>query len=143
VPLAVQIYPKGSSSAAIDVAFTSIRFGMPAERNFDFVPPPSAAVTDLSNRLRTPSGAIAVASGSGWTTVYRLHAVGRHKSQAPVAAEEFHAMSAVSGHWGRGRIVQSPMLSMLVTKNGRVYAGTVRPAKLYAVAASSSKSAGK
>jgi len=139
VPLGVQIYPKGSSSAAIDVGFTSIRFGMPAERNFDFVPPPTATVSELSSRPRALSTAIAVVSGSGWTTVYRLHPVGRHQGSVPVAAEEFHAMSAVSGHWGEGRIVQSPILSVLVTKNGRVYAGTVRPAQLYAVAATSSK----
>ena len=143
VPLGVQIYPKGSSSAAIDVAFTSIRFGMPAERNFDFVPPRSASITELSSRLRPASAAVAVVSGSGWSTVYRLHAADRRTHQAPVAAVEFHAMSAVSGHWGKGRIVQSPMLSMLVTKNGRVYAGTVHPAQLYAVAGTSSRTATK
>jgi outer membrane lipoprotein-sorting protein len=140
VPLGVQIYPKGSSSAAIDVAFTSIRFGMPAERNFDFVPPPSATVSKVSSTLRARSAG-AVVAGSGWTTVYRLHAVNRHADKTPLVADEFHAMSVVSGHWGKGRIVQSPMLSMLVTKNGRVYAGTVRPAQLYAVAASRSKTA--
>lgn len=143
VPLGVQIYPKGSSSAAIDVAFTSIRFGMPAGRNFDFVPPPSATVTDFSSRSRTQPGRIAAVSGSGWSTVYQLHAAARHTDKAPVAAVDFRTMVTVSGHWGKGRIVQSPMLSMLITKNGRVYAGTVRPAQLFTVAATPPRQASK
>jgi outer membrane lipoprotein-sorting protein len=142
VPLGVQIYPKGSTSAAIDVAFTSIRFGMPAERNFQFVPPANATVSKLGGELsglRTPAAAIAAVTGSGWTTVYRLHAGPKDTAHAHVAADAFRAMSQVSGHWGKGRLVESPMLSMLVTKDGRVFAGAVRPARLYAVAAKGAK----
>jgi hypothetical protein len=134
VPLGVQVYPKGSASAAIDVAFTSIRFGMPAERNFDFVPPPNATVHTVQQHA-----ASALVSGSGWTSVYRLPTDRRRAGRPAVPAEEFRTMSAVSGHWGRGRLVESPLLSMLVTKDGRVYAGAVRPARLYAVAASAAK----
>jgi hypothetical protein len=138
VPLGVQVYPKGSSSAAIDVAFTSIRFGMPAERNFDFVPPPNATV--LGSSSQTSAGAMTPVSGSGWTTVYRLPAdKQRADGVPPVAAEEFRAMAVVSGHWGKGRLVESQLLSMLVTKDGRVYAGAVRPSRLYAVAATAAK----
>lgn len=138
VPLGVQVYPKGSSSPAIDVAFTSIRFGMPSERNFDFVPPPSATVTEVSSSVGSPSAAIAAVSGSGWTTVYRLHGAAGRFGHAPVAAE-VRDMSAVSGPWGKGRLVESPALSMLVTTDGRVYAGAVRPGRLYAVAAAGAK----
>jgi outer membrane lipoprotein-sorting protein len=138
VPLGVQVYPKDSTSAAIDVAFTSIRFGMPAARNFEFVPPASATVSELGSELtslRTPSAAVMAVTGSGWETVYRLRADGRHAGTADVAVDAFRDMSQVSGNWGKGRIVESPMLSMLVTKDGRVFAGAVPPARLYAVAA--------
>ena len=142
VPLGVQVYPKGSSSAAIDVAFTSIRFGMPADRNFEFAPPPNAQVTELGSRLsalHNPAAAIAAVTGSGWTTVYLLHGPARKAGRPTVSADEFRDMSEVSGHWGRGRLVESPLLSMLVTKDGRVYSGAVRPAELYRVAAAGAK----
>jgi outer membrane lipoprotein-sorting protein len=135
VPLGVQVYPKGSSSAAIDVAFTSIRFGMPAERNFDFVPPPNARVTQIGSELPNSAAAIAKVWGSGWTTVYRLPMHVRHTHQAAAVPDDFHEMAVVSGRWGKGRLLESPLLSMLVTKDGRVYAGAVRPGRLYAVAA--------
>jgi outer membrane lipoprotein-sorting protein len=139
VPLGVQVFPKGSSSAAIDVAFTSIRFGMPADRNFDFVPPPSATVAELDGRVRAPSASIAAVSGAGWTTVYRLRGGAQPLGHPAVPADAFRDMSAVSGHWGKGRLVESPLLSMLVTKDGRVLTGAVQPARLYAVAAAGQK----
>ena len=142
VPLGVQIYPKGSTSAAIDVAFTTIRFGMPAERNFQFDPPANATVSEVGSQLtalRTPAAAVAAVTGSGWTTVYRLHAGTKHTGHAAVTADAFRDMSQVSGHWGKGRLVESPMLSMLVTKDGRVFAGAVEPARLYAVAAKAAR----
>lgn len=135
VPLGVQVYPKGSSSAAIDVAFTSIRFGMPAERNFEFAPPPNARVSEASGAPRDPSAAIAEVWASGWTTVYQLPGQGPKVRHVRAVADGFDAVSPVSGHWGAGRLVESPLLSILVTNDGRMYAGAVRPARLYSVAA--------
>jgi outer membrane lipoprotein-sorting protein len=136
VPLGVQVYAKGSSDAAIDVAFTSIRFGTPAERNFTFVPPPNATVTEAADEpsLQTPVAAVPTVSGAGWTTVRRLGGV-RHVVDPADHAEVFSSLTEVSGHWGKGRLIQSELLSLLVTKNGRVFAGAVRPGRLYAAAA--------
>jgi outer membrane lipoprotein-sorting protein len=135
VPLGVQVYPKGSDSAAIDVAFTSIRFGTPAERNFTFVPPSGATVSDAGRAypVQNPVAAIPTVSGDGWTTVRRL------AGRAPVVStgnhpDAFASLTAVSGHWGKGRLVQSDLLSLLVTRDGRVFAGAVRPDRLYAAA---------
>jgi outer membrane lipoprotein-sorting protein len=140
VPLGVQVYARGSSSAAIDVAFTSIRFGAPSERNFDFVPPPNAAVTELGRRLTAaPSASRVVAKtvGSGWTAVYRLGTGGANA--APDIVLAFRNMPAVSGRWGKGRLLVTGLVSVLVTKDGRMYAGAVQPQRLYAVAAATTK----
>lgn len=137
VPLGVQIYPKGSSSAAIDVAFTNIRFGAPAERNFRFVPPPNAAVTQLGARLsaqQPTTGVVAEVVGSGWTAVYRLELASRAAARAPTLVA-FRDVPAVAGRWGKGRLLVTGLMSVLVTTNGRMYAGAVPPRRLYAVAA--------
>jgi hypothetical protein len=141
VPLGVQIYPKGSTTAAIDVAFTSIRFGQPAARNFEFVPPPTASITELGQRLTsTPvrGAQLADVAGAGWTTVYRIAGGPKVKSSGSTNAA-FRNMPTVSGHWGKGRLVESGLLSVLVTKDGRVFAGAVQPARLYAVAAAGAR----
>jgi outer membrane lipoprotein-sorting protein len=132
VPLGVQVYARAAQSPAIDVAFTSIRFGTPAQRNFEFVPPPNATVTEAGGGAGLP--AVADLIGSGWTTVYRLAGVPGRRSASPVAAE-FRKLPTVSGPWGKGRLVQSELLSLLVTKDGQVYVGAVRPGRLYAAAA--------
>jgi outer membrane lipoprotein-sorting protein len=136
VPLGVQVYPKGSSSAAIDVAFTSIRFAAPAERNFVFTPPPNARVRDLAGAARA-GGATgsddATTSGSGWTTVVRLDP-GRAAMAEYASGPLQDQLTPVSGTWGKGRLLDSQLLSVLVTEDGRVYAGAVRPDDLYAAA---------
>lgn len=136
VPLAVEVYPKNSSEPAIDVAFTSIRFGAPAERNFRFVPPPNSTVSESVARGAAGDAAapLPLMGGAGWSAVYRLPSVKRVTTRAQVATE-FHTMAAVSGRWGNGRLLESDLLSVLVTNEGRVYAGAVQPRALYAAAA--------
>jgi outer membrane lipoprotein-sorting protein len=135
VPLGVQVYARGSSNAAIDVAFTSIRFGEPAERNFQFAPPPNARVIEVVHHAasRYAASLVPVLGGAGWTTVYRLAPVARAATGSDVAAE-FRTMPTVSGHWGKGRLIETDLLSVLVMNDGRVYAGPVRPQRLYAAA---------
>jgi hypothetical protein len=84
--------------------------------------------------LQTPVAAVPTVSGAGWTTVRRLGGV-RHVVDPADHAEVFSSLTEVSGHWGKGRLIQSELLSLLVTKNGRVFAGAVRPGRLYAAAA--------
>lgn len=49
------------------------------------------------------------------------------------------ASTPVHGSWGSGRLVQSALLSVLVTSKGQVLAGAVTPSVLYADAASLSR----
>jgi hypothetical protein len=43
-------------------------------------------------------------------------------------------LSPVSGAWGKGRLLDSALMSVLITSNGRIIAGAVQPAQLYTVA---------
>jgi outer membrane lipoprotein-sorting protein len=46
-----------------------------------------------------------------------------------------HSARHVSGSWGSGRLLRTPLISMLVTSNGRVFFGAVAPDVLYRAAA--------
>jgi hypothetical protein len=45
-------------------------------------------------------------------------------------------LTPVSGAWGKGRLLESSLLSVLVTDDGRLLAGAVAPDQLYAAAGS-------
>jgi hypothetical protein len=40
----------------------------------------------------------------------------------------------VSGAWGSGRLLQTSLVSVLITDGGRMFAGAVQPSVLYAAA---------
>jgi outer membrane lipoprotein-sorting protein len=138
VPLGVQVYPRGSSSAALDVSFTSITFNTPSDEYFQFSPPPGATVRDGA-RPAPAAGADRSAApgvettGGGWTTIAEYRTT---PAQSAALARPFGpALRAVSGSWGTGRLLESPLLCVLVTQDGRVLAGAVDPSALYAAAA--------
>ena len=132
LPLAVRIYPRGSHTAAVDVAFTSIRFAAPSERNFSFNPPPGARVQVVRLDRLVQAGSMRLI-GSGWTSVLAVRLPQRvvDATRSGVLAP---LVIAVSGTWGRGRLYQSVLVDVLVTDTGWVYAGAVQPAVLFAAA---------
>jgi outer membrane lipoprotein-sorting protein len=142
VPLRVQVYPKGGSNPAVEVAFTQINFERPDAEQFAFTPPPGAKEQklDLDGLARTPlprlSGGKTI--GSGWTTVVVAGAPGGPAGQ-PGGPNEIAGMlqilPEVSGSWGSGRLLSGKLFSVLLTEDGRVLAGLVSPERLYQVAA--------
>lgn len=136
LPLAVQIYPRNSTAPAVDVSYTSIRFGRQASRNFVFTPPSSATVHTVTwspGVLHATSGTGLFTSGADWSTVVGL----RPPSSVLKELQDSRllgALTSVSGTWGSGRLLDSALLSVLITQDGRVYLGAVDPADLYAVA---------
>lgn len=141
VPLSVQVFARRATAPAIDVAFTSIHFGVPADRNFWFSPPPDATVHTVRPHPRQlPGSSVAHAAqprvdviGSGWSSVLAL----RLPAAMRTAAQHnslLRSLTPVSGTWGKGRLLESDLLSVLFTDDGRAYAGAVNPAALYAAA---------
>jgi hypothetical protein len=133
------VFARGSASPAIDVAFTSIRFADPSDRNFEFTPPPNATVREAvaARPVLASSGAQAglrgaQITGTGWSRVLGVSGGSplAEVTQGPLLG----ALSPVSGAWGKGRLLDSALLSVLVTTDGRIYAGAVPPADLYAAA---------
>lgn len=152
VPLGVQVYARGDDpTVAIDVSFTDVNFSVPGNDNFTFTPPRGATVTEQPLSLPTGGQEHAAASalrpetiGTGWTAIVLVHAngllPGAGSNPAPnsrtgeAGAALLGALAPVSGPWGSGRLLDSKLLSVLVTDDGRVFAGAVDPSALYAAA---------
>lgn len=137
IPLAVAIYPRGSSSPAINVAYTSIDYGRPARRSFQFAPPAGAHVRQLHLQAPKPDGVPSVTgaprvltAGSDWTAVgcYRY---GQTNKLPLLNGPMAKAFTPVSGYWGRGRLLQTNLVSVLLTHDGWACAGAVQPDLLY------------
>lgn len=149
VPLGVRVYARGSQDPAVDVAFSSIRFAAPAASDFSFSPPADATVreVDLSDPNsphsfatdEVPHGSTKPApaqqrvsvTGSGWSSVMVYRGVA---SSSVAKAIRAAALTRVSGSWGKGRLFDAQLLCILMTSDGRVYAGAVPPPTLYAAA---------
>jgi outer membrane lipoprotein-sorting protein len=142
VPLRVQVLAKKATTPAIEVGFTRISFARPAASQFRFAPPPGAKITEESGSV--PRGAAARAhgvkptvTGKGWTSVLTSTLpVGDKKAEAPGGlGTALTALPKVSGSWGSGRVLRSHLFTVLLTDDGRVFAGAVPAERLYAAAA--------
>jgi hypothetical protein len=163
VPLRLRVFAKGHASPAFEIGFTQVSFDRPDASVFDFSPPSGATVTQvpapsLKRPLTTPSPNDGPAPhlsviGSGWTAILAV------KGQPPSLPRRYGSISGsepgqsddasgsalgaiiaqlptVSGSWGTGRLLSTRLLSVLITNDGRVFAGAVAPSALYAAAAS-------
>jgi hypothetical protein len=134
VPLGVQVFAVGADAPAVDASFTNVSFTAPAARNFSFRPPAGAenpagaAFGPFARALQEVSS-----TGSGWLRTASYRPVPGGPAIASVLGEH---LRKVSGRWGSGRLLQSPLLSVLVTDRGRLLVGAVQPAVLYRAAGS-------
>jgi hypothetical protein len=156
VPLRLQVFARGASSPAFQVGYTFIQFVAPAPADVSFTPPPGAKVTGADLAAGHSAGpasgpADAGVFGSGWLTVLDLPSSGLTSPSAPdggpvsigngsgdsaaVVGALLKSATAVSGTWGTGRLLRTSLISALMTSNGRMFVGAVRPSVLYAAAA--------
>jgi outer membrane lipoprotein-sorting protein len=156
VPLQVQVYAKGANSPAIQIGFTAVSFVKPAAANFAFTPPAGAKVEQQAMGSGTKSPAKGTASGASvigkdWLAVADLPSSvlssatastpPSSSSSSPLGGDTSAVIGAllksgtrVSGTWGSGRLLHTSLVSMLITDNGRVFAGAVTPTVLYQAA---------
>jgi outer membrane lipoprotein-sorting protein len=141
VPLGVQVTARGSSAPAIDITFTKIRFARQPDRAFRFTPPGDATVhrvaaRDHQNPAVKRAGAVEpgrTVTGRGWSAVLTAHPPARALA-ALRSKQVTSALTPVSGSWGRGYLLDSDLVSALITSDGRVLVGAVPASSLYAAA---------
>jgi outer membrane lipoprotein-sorting protein len=152
VPLRLQVYARNASSPAFGVGYTSIQFVTPAPADLTFSPPPGAKVSHVnlgeqSSGSDGQPGDIST-TGSGWLTVLDLPSAGLTAPSGSASApgnggsgDSAAVLNAllgsathVSGSWGSGRLLQTSLVSVLITDSGRMFVGAVQPSVLYAAA---------
>ena len=158
VPLRLRVFAKGYASPAFEIGFTQVSFERPDASIFDFSPPSGATVTQVpAPSLKKPSttptpndGSVPHVSviGSGWTAILAVKGQPPRRygsysqpgqsngAQGSTLGAILQQLPTVSGSWGTGRLLSTHLLSVLITNDGRVFAGAVAPSALYAAAAS-------
>jgi len=146
MPLSVQVTARGADNPAFRSGFTSLSLDAPDQSVFNFTPPPGSTVKELpvpdksrdAPDMHSPGGMHPDArkdvsvTGTGWETV-----VGTARGSAAAAESMLQdpllsqAAVAVPG----GRLLSTALLNVLVTDDGRIFAGMVPPERLQAAAA--------
>ncbi len=141
VPLRTGIYARGQSSAAVLTGFTSVSFATPAASVFQFTPPATATVTTLPSLPRGPKPGQSAApsgpaenrptvTGSGWSAIVQT-APNDSGIAAMVAAaaagggSQAGALQQLTTPVPGGRAISTALVSVLLTDDGRVLAGSV------------------
>jgi len=144
VPLRVQVFAKGSSEPAFEVAFTSVDFGRPDAAQFAFNPPEGTKVTERtlpSHQDKKPGKGAAdkpTIVGTGWGAV-AVATMPKQAAGSGTSDDQTKAMldllPKVSGAWGQGHLLEGKLFSAVLTDDGRVAVGAVTPQTLYAALA--------
>jgi hypothetical protein len=129
----------------VQVGFTSLDYGAPAARLFDFTPPSNAKVTekDLSDAEHDAhakgdhargahDGDEPTFTGEGWGTIAELPA--GTVDQSSLGDEASGLLGQLTKAVDGGRAVQTSLVSVYLTDDGRVLAGAVPVSSLVAAA---------
>jgi outer membrane lipoprotein-sorting protein len=157
VPLRVQVFARGGTEPAFETGFTSVQFDQPDASVFSFTPPEGATVTQgtlpagpsakPSAGGKTPDH-VAVPGdenaptvvGKGWTSVAIVHGVDvAALGKDATAGAILGGTKAVSGAYGSGRLLTTPLLSVLIVGD-TAYVGAVDPSVVEQAAASAASS---
>ncbi len=143
MPLRVQVFAHAATSPAIQVGFTDITFATPNKSIFEFVPPAGTTVKTQKlpfvgghsakpARPAAPTDQAATSTkviGTGWTSVLKT-------SMSPGSHEDStrRLIDKISTPVAGGHVITSALVTVLITDDGRVFAGPVSVADLQHVA---------
>jgi outer membrane lipoprotein-sorting protein len=142
VPLRVQVFAHGATSPAIQIGFTDVTFSNPDASIFNFVPPAGSKVETRDLPFTgTGTGKPAHAGstdqtatkviGKGWTSV--VETTLSSSSGGPSSTQSL--LDKISTRVAGGRLITSALVTVLLTDDGRVFAGPVNGTDLQKVAA--------
>lgn len=154
VPLAASVTARGADEAAFSVAFTDISFEAPDASVFAFTPPDGTDVSEHVVPVPTPAELEQwkgeaeaqpggermphpVLHGEGWSAVVELPAGAAPSFDATDGGGEASAMlETLTEPVDGGRVLQTSLLTVLFTDDGRVLAGAVTADRLLDAAVS-------
>lgn len=141
MPLRVQVFAHAATSPAIQIGFTDVTFSKPDASIFNFVPPAGTKVETRTLPFTSPQSAKPAMPdsrdltstkviGSGWTAVVQTN-----MSTAPGRDSTQGLLDKISTRVAGGRLITSALVTVLLTDDGRVFAGPVSGADLEKIAA--------
>lgn len=139
VALAASVTARGSADPAFQVSFTQIDLSAPDPSVFAFTPGEGFTVVEKDaaqphdgDRTAPPADAAPVVTGTGWSSVIKLP--NSSESGADVFGgldpEQAALLEGITTRVDGGRVLETALLSVLLTDDGRVLAGAVPPAAL-------------
>ncbi|CAN5301523.1 outer membrane lipoprotein carrier protein LolA [soil metagenome] len=137
LPLSVEVFARSQKTPAFSVGFSKIDLGAPAASLFAFTPPAGAKVTEKAPKaetarpgMPTSDDAKSTVTGTGWDSIVAVPA-GKGTASATSSPLFGKMTTAVAG----GHVFHTSLVNVLLTDDGRVFAGSVPVAKLQAAAA--------
>ena len=139
LPLRVLITARGASAPAVTVGYTSLTLGTPDPKLFRFTPGKRVTVTEADNLpmpgMPTPAQRYdkdVTIVGQDWERVLVVTTGSPVPTDDAAVTELLGQFPVVSGDWGRGHLVNTALVSILITDDGRMAVGAVQPSLLYA-----------
>ncbi len=154
LPLKFTLTPASGGAAVVDAGFTKVDFSAPSAATFDFTPPEGAKVTeadDLEAQAaeerdagQLPESDEELAAGledlgdleglkvigEGWSSIAAFDTGGEGLSAAPSGDGDLGGLlnsfgDEVSGKFGAGTVFSTRLVNVLITDDGKAYAGAV------------------
>ena len=142
VALAASVTARGASEPAFQTGFTQVEFSAPDPAVFAFTPGDDITVTQKDIALpsgapnhdgTTSDAASPVVYGEGWSAVVEMPGSGEPGAAdvfAGLDPEQLALLNSVTTAVDGGRALQTSLVSVLITDDGRVLAGAVPAARL-------------
>ncbi|MGM9441358.1 LolA family protein [Streptomyces murinus] len=155
MPLKFTLTPKSGGAAVLDAGFTQVSFARPAASTFAFTPPKGAKVTEqqdgslkdgagkgaerpgLGKGLEGTDGAKGLEGkgapkviGKGWTSIATFDSGAKGGLPTGDKGGDLGGFlgslgDKVSGKFGKGTVFSTRLVNVLMTDDGKVYAGAV------------------
>ncbi|WP_406634363.1 LolA family protein [Pseudarthrobacter quantipunctorum] len=157
MPLSVEVTARGAGEPAFRTGFTSLSLDAPDAALFNFVPPPGSTVEELQLQHPTHQApgqgspgypgahtdpeqlaagikdkAGSYLAGTGWETVVELPAETGAGEKLSTALAQNPLLGQAAVVVPGGRLLSSALFNVLLTDDGRVYAGMVPADRLQA-----------
>ena len=142
VALAAAVTARGASEPAFQTGFTQVDFSAPDPAVFAFTPGDDVTVTQ--NEIDLPTGApdhddattdaaSPVVYGEGWSAVFELPDTSEAGSAdvfSGLDPEQLQLLDSLTTAVDGGRVLQTSLVTVLITDDGRVLVGAVPAARL-------------
>ncbi|WP_461175105.1 hypothetical protein M1D93_03250 [Arthrobacter sp. Z1-9] len=159
MPLSVEVTARGAAQPSFTAGFTSLSLEAPDEALFNFVPPPGSTVEELQFRHPEhgpltefpggpgthatpddPAGSVKdkirpYLDGAGWETVVEVPAEAGAASAANTLLSRNPLLAQAAVAVPGGRLLSTTLFNVLLTDDGRIFAGMVPPERLQAASA--------